>query len=47
VKKLLEKNRQKRPQLEEALQHPWFSSFKEIQERRKNLKDSNGLDTKF
>jgi len=48
VKKLLEKNRQKRPSLEEALQHPWFASFKDIQEKRKgNMKDSNGLDNKF
>ena len=43
----MEKNRQKRPTLEEALQHPWFASFKDIQDRRKANKDSNGLDTKF
>lgn len=30
VKKLLEKNRQKRPSLEEVLSHKWFSSFKAI-----------------
>lgn len=45
---LLEKNRQKRPSLEEVLKHEWFSSFKEIQaERKGNLKDSNGLDNSF
>jgi serine/threonine protein kinase len=44
---LLEKNRQKRPSLEEALQHPWFASFKEIQDQRKKQTDNNGLDTKF
>lgn len=48
TKKLLEKNRQKRPSLEETLQHKWFSSFKEIQEMRKGSnKDANGLDSKF
>ena len=45
---LLEKNRQKRPSLEETLQHKWFASYKEILEKRKgNLKDANGLDNKF
>lgn len=27
---LLEKNRSKRPSLEEVLNHPWFSDFKDI-----------------
>lgn len=31
---LLEKNRHKRPNLEEVLNHPWFSDFKEIHEMR-------------
>lgn len=30
VKKLLEKNRQKRPSLEEVLQHKWFACYKDI-----------------
>lgn len=47
VKKLLEKNRQKRPSLEEVLQHKWFEEFKEIHDLRKNKIDSNGLDNKF
>jgi len=48
VKKLLEKNRQKRPSLEETLKHEWFASFKEIQAvRNSNNKDENGLDSKF
>jgi len=34
VKKLLEKNRQKRPSLEETLQHEWFAEFKEIHKSR-------------
>jgi serine/threonine protein kinase len=47
-KKLLEKNRAKRPSLEETLQHPWFACYKEIHEvRSKAQKDKNGLDTKF
>lgn len=33
-KKLLEKNRHKRPSLEEVLNHPWFSDFKDIQALR-------------
>lgn len=45
---LLEKNRQKRPSLEETLKHEWFASFKEIQAvRNSNNKDENGLDSKF
>jgi len=45
---LLEKNRQKRPSLEETLKHDWFSSFKEIQaERKGSIKDANGLDSSF
>ena len=45
---LLEKNRQKRPSLEETLQHPWFAEFKEIHASRTgNCKDANGLDNKF
>jgi hypothetical protein len=27
---LLEKNRHKRPSLEEVLNHPWFAEFKDI-----------------
>ena len=27
---LLEKNRHKRPTLDEVLMHPWFADFKEI-----------------
>ena len=34
---LLEKNRHKRPSLEEVLNHTWFSDFKEIQELRKKV----------
>jgi calcium/calmodulin-dependent protein kinase I len=33
-KRLLEKNRHKRPSLEEVLNHPWFSDFKDIHELR-------------
>lgn len=45
---LLEKNRQKRPSLEETLQHPWFAEFKEIHASRTGTgKDANGLDNKF
>jgi len=45
---LLEKNRQKRPSLEETLQHPWFAEFKEIHATRMGSgKDANGLDNKF
>lgn len=48
VKKLLEKNRTKRPSLEEALQHPWFAEFKDIQSIRKGAsKNDKGLDNKF
>jgi len=48
VKKLLQKNRQKRPSLEETLQHAWFSNYKEIfKSRTGKCKDSNGLDNKF
>lgn len=31
---MLEKNRHKRPSLEEVLNHPWFSDFKDIQAMR-------------
>ena len=48
VKKLLEKNRTKRPSLEEALQHPWFADYKDIQNVRKaSAKNDKGLDNKF
>jgi serine/threonine protein kinase len=48
VKKLLEKNRTKRPSLEETLQHPWFADYKDIQSVRKAAsKSGNGLDNKF
>lgn len=50
VKKLLEKNRTKRPSLEETLQHPWFADYKNIQKVRKEIgngKDANTLDNKF
>lgn len=48
VRKLLEKNRAKRPSLQETLQHEWFSNYKDIhQERTGTLKDANGLDNKF
>lgn len=33
---LLEKNRHKRPSLEEVLNHPWFGEFKDISDLRKN-----------
>ena len=33
---LLEKNRMKRPSLEECLNHPWFSDFKDIHQMRLN-----------
>ena len=48
MKKLLEKNRTKRPSLEEALQHPWFADYKDIQSVRKGAsKNDKGLDNKF
>ena len=48
VKKLLQKNRTKRPSLEEALQHPWFADYKDIQSVRKGAaKNEKGLDNKF
>lgn len=48
VKKLLEKNRPKRPSLEETLSHKWFAEYKEIHASRTGkLKDANGLDSKF
>ena len=47
MKRLLEKNRTKRPSLEEALQHPWFAEYKDIQSVRKGAKGANGLDNKF
>lgn len=39
---LLEKNRHKRPTLEEVLDHAWFSDFQEIQKMRSfsNVKES-------
>lgn len=47
-KKLLEKNRAKRPSLEETLQHPWFAEFKEIHDvRSKAQNDKSGIDSKF
>lgn len=30
----MEKNRHKRPNLEEVLNHPWFADFKDIHEMR-------------
>jgi len=49
VKKLLEKNRQKRPSLEETLQHEWFAEFKEIHKSRKDASknEETALDNKF
>jgi len=48
VKKLLEKNRQKRPSLEETLQHKWFTGDTDLAEVRSGAKvDMNGLDNKF
>ena len=45
---MLEKNRQKRPSLEETLQHKWFAEYKQIHESRTgSLKDAHGLDNKF
>lgn len=40
---LLEKNRHKRPNLEEVLNHPWFADFKDIHEMRQGA----GEDSKF
>jgi hypothetical protein len=39
---LLEKNRHKRPTLEEVLNHPWFSDFKEIHDLRQNNTTDTG-----
>jgi serine/threonine protein kinase len=47
VKKLLEKNRQKRPSLEETLQHKWFKETDVHASRMGNGIDANGLDNKF
>ena len=48
VKKLLEKNRAKRPSLEETLKHSWFSNYKSIHDERKQCTNAPGeLDTKF
>jgi len=47
VRKLLEKNRQKRPSLEETLQHKWFKETDVHASRMGNGKDANGLDNKF
>eukprot|EP00350_Pseudokeronopsis_sp_OXSARD2_P013892 CAMPEP_0170540298 /NCGR_PEP_ID=MMETSP0211-20121228/318_1 /TAXON_ID=311385 /ORGANISM="Pseudokeronopsis sp., Strain OXSARD2" /LENGTH=369 /DNA_ID=CAMNT_0010842651 /DNA_START=1360 /DNA_END=2469 /DNA_ORIENTATION=- len=41
AKKLLEKNRHKRPNLEEVLNHAWFSDFKDIHDLRKNSSAGN------
>jgi serine/threonine protein kinase len=38
---LLEKNRHKRPSLEEVLNHPWFSNYKDIHELRVNHATNN------
>jgi hypothetical protein len=37
---LLEKNRAKRPSLEEVLNHPWFADSKEIHSMRINSANS-------
>ena len=47
VKKLLAKNRTKRPSLEETLQHKWFSDFKEVFEARSLAQKDDGIDKKF
>jgi hypothetical protein len=36
---LLDKNRHKRPTLEETLNHPWFQEFKDIHEMRQGAKE--------
>lgn len=36
---LLEKNRHKRPTLEETLNHPWFAEFKDIATMRQGTKE--------
>src|SRR5690606_19572254 len=41
-KRLLEKNRHKRPTLEEVLNHPWFSDFKDIHALRLSSQMSTG-----
>jgi len=38
----LEKNRHKRPTLEEVLNHPWFMEFKDIQNMRVEVGDTTG-----
>ena len=40
-KRLLEKNRHKRPSLEEVLNHPWFGDFKDIHEMRQKADGEN------
>ena len=42
---LLEKNRHKRPSLEEVLNHPWFADFKDIKAMRINA--DGGDSSKF
>lgn len=38
---LLEKNRHKRPTLEEVLNHPWFAEFKDIHSLRSTADGQN------
>jgi len=45
AKGLLEKNRHKRPTLEEVLNHPWFSEFKDIHAMR--LSNANVKESRF
>jgi hypothetical protein len=42
---LLEKNRHKRPSLEDVLNHPWFADFKDIKAMRINA--DGGDSSKF
>ena len=45
---LLDKNRHKRPSLEEVLNHPWFEEFKDIHDLRLNFSTTgSGEGTKF
>ena len=44
VIELLEKNRHKRPNLEEVLNHPWFSDFKDIHSMRTANSNENDPD---
>jgi hypothetical protein len=44
----LDKNRHKRPQLEEVLNHAWFSDFKDIHNMRANAIETGvGEQSKF